>query len=209
MIPSPFPHVLDKVALAVSSAVEVKEQQVKEFGIGEDININFYAWDGPFLVAICAMSSQLMALDHESRFMRVADAICILRQALAIDNITMVAEGYVSVEPRETEGLELAAAFVKMPGIVKECITFTHVHGDQVTFMTKPYTYTVPRTVIWEDEVFTPGQTVMRGGNAKYPLMMSKVLADVEPSEVPEDANMYFDTLGFGLRQLGFDVTWL
>jgi len=209
VIPSPFPHVLDKVALAVSSAVEVKEQQVKEFGIGEDININFYAWDGPFLVAICAMSSQLMALDHESRFMRVADAICILRQALAIDNITMVAEGYISVEPRETEGLELAAAFVKMPGIVKECITFTHVHGDQVTFMTKPYTYTVPRTVIWEDEVFTPGQTVMRGGNARYPLMMSKVLADVEPSEIPEDANMYFDTLGFGLRQLGFDVTWL
>ena len=209
MIPSPFPHVLDKVALAVSSAVEVKEQQVKEFGIGEDININFYAWDGPFLVAICAMSSQLMALDHESRFMRVADAICILRQALAIDNITIVAEGYISVEPRETEGLELAAAFVKMPGIVKECITFTHVHGDQVTFMTKPYTYTVPRTVIWEDEVFTPGQTVMRGGNARYPLMMSKVLADVEPSEIPEDANMYFDTLGFGLRQLGFDVTWL
>ena len=193
----------------MSSAVEVKEQQVKEFGIGEDININFYAWDGPFLVAICAMSSQLMALDHESRFMRVADAICILRQALAIDNITMVAEGYISVEPRETEGLELAAAFVKMPGIVKECITFTHVHGDQVTFMTKPYTYTVPRTVIWEDEVFTPGQTVMRGGNARYPLMMSKVLADVEPSEIPEDANMYFDTLGFGLRQLGFDVTWL
>lgn len=193
----------------MSSAVEVKEQQVKEFGIGEDININFYAWDGPFLVAICAMSSQLMALDHESRFMRVADAICILRQALAIDNITMVAEGYISVEPRETEGLELAAAFVKMPGIVKECITFTHVHGDQVTFMTKPYTYTVPRTVIWEDEVFTPGQTVMRGGNARYPLMMSKVLADVEPSEIPEDANMYFDTLGFGLKQLGFDVTWL
>lgn len=193
----------------MSSAVEVKEQQVKEFGIGEDININFYAWDGPFLVAICAMSSQLMALAHESRFMRVADAICILRQALAIDNITMVAEGYISVEPRETEGLELAAAFVKMPGIVKECITFTHVHGDQVTFMTKPYTYTVPRTVIWEDEVFTPGQTVMRGGNARYPLMMSKVLADVEPSEIPEDANMYFDTLGFGLKQLGFDVTWL
>ena len=209
MIPSPFPHVLDKVALAVSSAVEVKEQQVKEFGIGEDININFYAWDGPFLVAICAMSSQLMALDHESRFMRVADAICILRQALAIDNITMVAEGYISVEPRETEGLELAAAFVKMPGIVKECITFTHVHGDQVTFMTKPYTYTVPRTVIWEDEVFTPGQTVMRGGNARYPLMLSKVLADVEPSEIPEDVNMYFETLGFGLKQLGFDVTWL
>ena len=209
MIPSPFPHVLDKVALAVSSAVEVKEQQVKEFGIGEDININFYAWDGPFLVAICAMSSQLMALDHEKRFMRVADAICILRQALAIDNITMVAEGYISVEPRETEGLELAAAFVKMPGIVKECITFTHVHGDQVTFMTKPYTYTVPRTVIWEDEVFTPGQTVMRGGNARYPLMLSKVLADVEPSEIPEDVNMYFETLGFGLKQLGFDVTWL
>lgn len=67
MVPTPFPLALDKLALAVSSAVEVKEQTVKEYGIGEDININLYCWSGPYLSAICQMSSQMMTEPHEKR----------------------------------------------------------------------------------------------------------------------------------------------
>lgn len=209
MVPTPFPLALDKLALAVSSAVEVKEQTVKEYGIGEDININLYCWSGPYLSAICQMSSQMMTEPHEKRFGRVVDAAVIIRQALGIDSITMIAEGYVSIEPQKTEDMPLVQAFIKMPGVVKECITFTHVYDEQVLFLTKPYRYTVPRSVVWEDEIFTPGQTIMRGGNGKYPLMFSKVLNEIEPAEPPEDQGVYYDTLGFGLKQLGFEITWL
>ncbi|MFZ9715883.1 MAG: hypothetical protein ACO3CH_00300 [Ilumatobacteraceae bacterium] len=209
MVPTPFPTPLDKLALAVSSAVEVKEQTVREYGIGEDININLYTWTGPFLSAICQMSSQLMIEPHEKRFGRVVDAAVIIRQALGIDAITMIAEGYISTDPRMTEDMTLAQAFVKLPEVVKECITFTHVYEEQVLFLTKPYKYTVPRSVVWEDEIFTPGQTIMRGGNGKYPLMFSKVLNEVEIAEPPEDKVVYYETLGRGLRQLGFEITWL
>lgn len=209
MVPTPFPSALDKLALAVSSAVEVKEQTVKEYGIGEDINLNLYTWNGPFLSAICQMSSQLMVEPHEKRFGRVVDAAVIIRQALGIDAITMIAEGYISTDPRQTEEIPLAQAFVKLPDVVKECITFTHVYEEQVLFMTKPYTYTVPRSVVWEDEIFTPGQTIMRGGNGRYPLMFSKILSEVKSETPPEDEGVYFDTLGHGLRQLGFEITWL
>jgi len=209
MVDTPFPSALDKLALAVSSAVEVKEQTVKEYGIGEDININLYTWKGARLAAICQMSSQLMCESHEKRFGRVVDASVIIRQTLGIDAITMIAEGYLSMDPRSTENLPLASAFVSMPDVVKECITFTHVFEENVLFMTKPYRYTVPRSVIWEDEVFTPGQTIMRGGNGKYPLMFSKVLREVNSDEPPEDNQVYLETIAFGLRQLGFEITWL
>jgi len=208
-VPTPFPTSLDKLALALSSAVVVKEQQVKEYGIGEDININLYTWNGPFLSAICQMSSQLMSEAHDKRFSRVVDAAVIMKQALGIDSITMVAEGYISVDPMQTAEMPLAQAFVKLPDVVKECITFTHVYEEQVLFMTKPYRYTVPRSVVWEDEIFTPGQTIMRGGNGRYPLMFSKVLREVESPEPPQDEDTYYETIGLGLRNLGFEITWL
>jgi hypothetical protein len=189
--------------------VEVKEQTVKEYGIGEDININLYAWNGPFLSAICQMSSQLMDQSHEVRFGRVVDASVIIRQALGIDSITMIAEGYVSIDPLRTQEMPLPEAFVKLPDVVKECITFTHVYQEQVLFMTKPYKYTVPRSLIWEKEIFTPGRTIMRGGNSKYPLMFSKVLNEVEKADEPQERGVYLKTLGQGLRAIGFEITWL
>jgi hypothetical protein len=44
-----FEERLDKISLALMSSVEAKEQSVKEFGIGEDIAMNLFCWDGPVL----------------------------------------------------------------------------------------------------------------------------------------------------------------
>lgn len=203
-----FPLPLDKLALAVSSAVEVKEQTVKQFGIGEDTSITIYFWKESTLKAICAMSIQLMSKSHEYRFAKVADVVCIMRQSLAADSVTMIAEGYISLDPEATDKQDLAAAFVKMPGVVKECLTFTHVQSDQVIFIVKPYTYTVPRLLTWEDEIFTPGRTVMRGGNGRYPLMFSKVMEEVIPTVIPGDLETYYETIAKGIRKLGFEVSW-
>lgn len=208
MLSTPFPSSLDKLALAVQSAVEVKEQTVKEYGIGEDININLYGWKGAYLHAILQMSSSLMAKPHEERFGRVADAACVVRRATGIDSITMIAEGYISTDPTKTADMPLSEAFVKKGSVVKECLTFTHIYDEQVLFMTKPYIYNVPRKLIWEDEIFTPGQTVMRGGNAKYPMMLSKILRQEAVEEAPLDEETYLETIAIGLRNIGFETSW-
>jgi len=209
VLSTPFPSSLDKLALAVQSAVEAKELTVKEYGIGEDINVNLYGWKGPHLYAVLQMSTSLMRKPHEERFGRVADATCVLRKATGIDSITMVAEGYISTDPTKTSDMPLSEAFVKKGSVVKECLTFTHIYNEQVIFMTKPYIYNVPRRVDWEDEIYTPGQTVMRGGNAKYPMMFSKVLREIDEEEAPLDEQTYFETIAIGLRNMGFEISWL
>jgi hypothetical protein len=209
MLPTPFPTNLDKLALAVHSSVQVKEIQVKEYGIGEDINMNLYAWVGDYLAAICQMTTETMMQSHEERFGKVANATCILRKALGVDGFTMIAEGYVSNDPVKTQGMALADAFVREPDVVNECLTFMHVTHGTVTFITKSYTYDVPRIVKWYDEVYTPGRTLMRGGDGKYPTMLAKVLDEVTREAPPEDVDTYLETLGIGLRRQGFEVTWL
>ena len=200
---------MDKLALAINSSVTAKESIVKEDGIGEDININLYIWQGAYLSAICQMSTATMKQGHGVRFARIVDAMIILRQTLCMDAVTMVAEGYVSSDPSKTLKTPLEKAFVLLPDVVKECVTFTHVYADQVLFITKPYKYTTPRAIIWEDEMYLPNQTIMRGGNSKYPLMFSKIMKDVACDDKPLDVETYFETINYGLRKIGFEVTWL
>lgn len=209
MLQTPFITSMDKLALAVSSSVTAKELTVKEDGIGEDININLYLWQGAYLVAICQMSTATMQKSHAKRFACIVDVMIILRQSLCIDAVTMIAEGYVSIDPSKTLLTPLDKAFVELPEAVKECLTFTHVYGDQVLFVTKPYKYTTPRAIIWEDEIYLPHQTIMRGGNSKYPLMLSKIMREVACDDQPLDEETYFETINYGLRKIGFEITWL
>ncbi len=204
-----FESSMDKLALVVNSSVRVKEQMIREDGIGEDISTTFFVWSGAELKAITQMTSATMQLKHELRFASTVDAMVILRQSLCVDAITMAAEGYVSSDPSATADMSLEKAFVELPAVVKECLTFTHIFEDQVMFVTKPYRYSVPRSVQWEDELFLPGQTLMRGGNGRYPLMMSKIMNEVECDNQPLDLETYFSTIEFGLNRIGFNTTWL
>ena len=49
----------------------------------------------------------------------------------------------------------------------------------------------------------------MRGGNAKYPMMFSKVLREIDEEEAPLDEQTYFETIAIGLRNMGFEISWL
>ncbi len=209
MSKSLFATSMDKLALVIGSSVRVKDETVREDGIGEDIPTTLFIWAGANLRAIGQMSGTTMQKGHELRFACTVDAMVILRQALCMDAVTMVAEGYVSSDPILTSDISLEKAFVKYPEAVKECLTFTHIFEDQVMFVTKPYRYAVPRSIAWEDEMFLPGQTIMRGGNSRYPLMMSKIMKEVRCDEAPLDTETYLSTIDYGLGRIGFNVTWL
>ena len=199
-----FKERLDKISLALMSTVEAKEQSVKEFGIGEDISMNLFCWNGPHLRLMLQTRPDIQASNHVERFDAFTNVACIVRKGWDISAFTLVSEGWVSTDPLTTRGRPLAEAYLDKDSPVKECLTVCHVEDGTVTFVTRPYTYGVPRTVEWEDEIYYPGKTLLRGQDGIYPNMLNRVLTTIDTEETPQDAQEFYDVLSHGILQAGF-----
>ena len=186
------------------STVEAKEQSVKEFGIGEDISMNLFCWDGAVLKLMLQTRPDIQASNHVERFDAFTNVACIVRKGWNISAFTLVSEGWVSTDPLTTRGRPLAEAYLDKDSPVKECLTVCHVEDGTVTFVTRPYTYGVPRTVEWEDEIYYPGKTLLRGQDGIYPNMLNRVLTTIDTEETPQDAQEFYDVLSHGILQAGF-----
>jgi hypothetical protein len=174
-----------KIALAVTAAQLAKATCVKEFGVGEDLSMNFFGWDDDSLLIVCQMGRTLMNLPVEDRLQHSSELCSVLRKYWGVKAITMVAEGYCSYSQAATEGLALSKAFLDPKKPVKECVTVTHVSlakedadedGFSTTVLAVPYIYELGRTLKWFDMlVYTDG-----GGknfrNSKFPQVMKKGL---------------------------------
>lgn len=205
-----YPTTLDKLALVITASTMAKEESVKDFGVGEDLPFNIYGWREHRLAIMCQIDSSLMGIDPMERFTKLANAACIMRKGFAVDNFTLLAEGFVSTDPEKTKDKKLAEAYLDPSSPVKECLTFTHVGNSRVTFVTKPYKYTVPRGVLWEDELHYPGRTMFRSKDGAIPIMFDKVL-ELETQAPPEDEyelDEYHMALGEGLLEEGFYAQW-
>jgi hypothetical protein len=199
-----FEHRLDKINLALMSSVEAKEQSVKEYGIGEDINMNLFCWDDSTLRLMLQARPDIQEADHVERFDAFTNVSIIARKGWGVSAFTLISEGWVSTDPLRTKGKSLAESYLDKDSPVKECMTVTHVEDRAVTFVVRPYRYGVPRTVEWEDEIYYPGKTIVRGQNSAYPTMFDRVLTTIEPEELPEDEEAFYDVLSHGILQAGF-----
>ena len=202
---SSFDDRLDKIGLVLMSTVEAKNDSVKTYGIGEDLPINLFCWYGPKLRVILQLNFETQRLDHKERFRMITDALAIVRKGWGIDSVTMVAEGYCSNDPDRTSGMDLSKAFVDESLGVSECITIAHVENGFVTFLVKPYTYGVPRTVLWGEDEYYPGASIVRGQNAMYPNMLHRIVSTIEPERDILDSETFYETLLTGLNRSGFN----
>ena len=199
-----------KLAMVLATAVEAKSAMVAEGGIGEDINQVLYGWRGSSLSVVSQMTDAVQRKTPYERFMAISDAVAILRQGWGVDAISMVAEGYVSSNPVDTYDKSLAKEFAIGNRAVNECITVTHVAKDEVSFVSKGYSYDVPRKVIWHEEVFVPGRMMVRNEESMYPLLFHTALR--LPYDQPDDEVMwlssddYYGALVFGLLANGFST---
>jgi len=199
-----------KLAMVLATAVEAKNQMVAEGGIGEDINQVLYGWCGSSLSVVSQMTDAVQRQTPYERFMAVSSAVAILRQGWGLDAISMVAEGYVSSNPVDTYDKSLAKEFAIGNRAVNECITVTHVENDEISFVSKGYSYDVPKRVIWHEEVFVPGRMMVRNEESMYPLLFHTALK--LPYIKPDDEVMglasddYYGTLVFGLLANGFST---
>jgi len=198
------------LAMVLATAVEAKNEMVAEGGIGEDINQVLYGWCGGSLSVVSQMTDVVQRQTPYERFMAVSSAVAILRLGWGLDAISMVAEGYVSSNPIDTYDKDLAKEFAIGNRAVNECLTVTHVANDEVSFVSKGYSYDVPRKVIWHEEVFVPGRMLVRNEESMYPLLFHTALK--LPYSQPDDEVMwlasddYYSALVFGLLANGFST---
>lgn len=201
-----------KMALALASAQLAKDTAVKEHGIGEDISTHFMGWNEEDLIAVAQMKDTISRNSHEDRFLRCKTLCETLRKYWWITSITMVSEGYCSLDSSKTENYDLATAFTdtKMP--VLECITVSHVTVDPsgavspVSMVAAPYSMKVGRIVEWRDVLVYPEITPKNLRQYKYPLMLSNSMleqpVDEASPEVVMQARAEIDAAGFLLQEL-------
>lgn len=203
---STFDNRIDKIGLALMSAVEAKSDSVKEFGIGEDLAINLFCWRENKLRVMLQLRHEVQQLNHMDRFNAVMSALSITRRGWGVDAISLVSEGYVSIDPDATAGLSLKEEFVNPKSNIRECITVAHLEDGHVTFVVKPYRYDVPRLVVWDEEWYHPGSSMVRNQDAMYPNMMHRIVTEVEVDVIDDsiDLEVFDEVLVKGLHDAGF-----
>lgn len=199
-----FNNRLDKMALALMSGVEAKNDSVKEFGIGEDLPISIFCWRNNKLRLMLQLKSEVQKANQIERFSAITGAACVTRRGWGVDEFTLVSEAYVSHDPTLTKDIELKEAFVNPNLKVDECLTVMHVDSSRVSFVVKSYKYGVPRTVLWNDEEYRPGSTRVRSQDSMYPNMLSRIIKTIDAEKEPFDLREFYMTLSQGLLKSGF-----
>ena len=203
---STFDNRIDKIGLALMSAVEAKGDSVKEYGIGEDLAINLFCGRENKLRAMLQLRHKVQNLNQMDRFNAVMSALSITRRGWGVDAISLVSEGYVSIDPDATAGLNLKDEFINPKSNIRECITVAHLEDGHVTFIVKPYRYDVPRLVVWDEEWYHPGSSMVRNQDGMYPNMMHRIVTEVEADIIDDaiDVEVFDNVLIEGLYEAGF-----
>lgn len=199
-----FDNRLDKMALALMSGVEAKNDSVKEFGIGEDLPISIFCWKNDKLRLMLQLRADIQKATQQERFEAITTAACVTRRGWGVDEFSLVSEAYVSHDPLLTKGIELKQAFVDPEFKVSECLTVMHVDSERVSFVVKTYRYNVPRVVVWGDEEYQPGSTMVRSQDGMYPNMFNRVITTIDSEMEPFDVTEFYNTLSHGLVDSGF-----
>lgn len=198
-----------KLALAATSSQLAKVVCVKEFGVGEDLTFNFMGWNGDELIIVCQIRKDMMLISPDERLSRCSFVCSTLRKYWGVTAITMVAEGYCSLDPSKVYDTELSKAYVDPDSGVQECITLTHAEINpktndvEVNLIALPYTYDIGRDVIWLEMLIYPtkAQEVLR--NSKYPHMLKKSLMKNTSEEASHDD---YDQLRSAIVSSGFYI---
>ena len=169
-----------KLALLSTSFRYTKSDIVKSRGISEDLPFNFFGWKHNDLAVTVQMDYDIMALSLFERFNKSFKVCQALRQYWGIDEITMVAEGFLSYDPLATSGKSLRDAFIKNEK-VSECITLSHAFTfegrAQLTVVAMPYSYD-KKTVVWDTMISTPNEASRLFRESIFPALLTKTITE-------------------------------
>jgi hypothetical protein len=206
VVESTYDNNFSKIALTITSAQLAKQLSVKEFGVGEDLTFNFMGWIDDRLAVICQMKRPIMALEHSERLTRSGQLCMALRKYWGVTDITMVAEGFCSLDSRKTKGLDLAKAYAKKGSNIQECITVSHasIVGEKMLsdLVAVPYKYLPNNEIEWGEIQTYPGGADKILRNSSFPKMLRKSLSEsVHNEDLPDEA---YDDLREAININGF-----
>lgn len=206
-----YPDAMSKMALCMSAAQLAKENLVDEFGIGEDLTFNFFGWKNGQLIVVAQLRQEL---SHQPMALRLGlsnQLLGYIRNCWNIDAISVVAEGFETLDKDALNGRELAVAFVEEKDLVRECITVTHCESNEMTsllevyLVSTTYSYTLGREMEWGSPIgFAKGtDTVLR--NSPLPKILAACISmpvDGYPDD-DEIENMieHMESLGFNIQE--------
>jgi len=199
-----YDNIFSKIALSVTSAQLAKALSVTEYGLGEDLNFNFFGWS-----IVAQLQREYMRMPPADRLAQCGSLCVALRKFWGATDITMVAEGFCSFDKEKTHELDLAKIFAddSISG-VHECVTISHaslIDGEpRVDVVAVPYVYGEGRKITWLDMLIHPGggEKVMR--EYTYPKMLGMAISqDINSEELPPEA---FDELMMAMVRNGFFV---
>lgn len=169
-----------KLALLTSSYRQAKSDVVKLRGVGEDLPFNFFGWKHNDLAVTVQMDYELMNLPLFERFEKSFRVCQALRQYWGVDEISMVAEGFLSYDPIATSGKSLRDAFIKNEK-VSECITVSHAFSSngkpQITVVAMPYSYD-KKTVVWDTMIANPNEAARLFRESIFPALLTKTITE-------------------------------
>jgi hypothetical protein len=204
-----YPDDMSKIALTITSAQLAKDLMVDEYGIGEDLAFTFFGWRENRLSMVVQLRNDFMRVPVIERIPRCQVMCNLIRTAWAIDAITLVAEGFETLDKRKLEGKDLRQAFVEGKDLVRECVTVTHCEINEVngnidtTVATVPYSYEIGRSIEWgETTGYTRNlDTLMK--TAPVPQMLREALS---LSPVEEYSDEELDAFIRAMHVDGFNI---
>ena len=199
-----------KIALAITAAQLAKSTSVKEFGVGEDLAMNFFGWGEDSLSIVCQMRHDMMRTDPDERLERCQELCNVLRKYWGVTSLSMVAEGFCSMDQTKTAGEPLSEAFLNPQKPVKECLTVTHVSTEDsgptspvVTIVAVPYEYELGRGLKWLEMLIYPTGSEKNFRNSKFPEAMKKALRNRVVDDLPDES---YDELRRLINANGFHI---
>lgn len=206
-----YPDPMSKMALCMSAAQIAKESFVDDFGIGEDLTFNFFGWSENNLVIVAQLRQEFAAIPLAKRLMLSSAVLAHMRHAWGIDAVSVVAEGFETLDKNSLNGRELSVAFVEEPDLVKECITVTHCEPNEVTSALEvhlasiTYSYALGREVHWGGPIgFVSGTDVVLKNSPLPKMLIDCLTADFPDAITDDEINSSIEAIekmGFNLQE--------
>jgi hypothetical protein len=144
---TPCPRPTDKLHLLTNMALDERARLAEEEGIGVELSMNLFGWQGPDL-AVAAQVRAPLGADPAKRFHVVGASAFAMSRGFGVDSLTLVGEGFVA--ERGADFSELPDRFARGDLEVSQAIWISHIEqGDvRMLVMSVPYRY-VLRGVEW------------------------------------------------------------
>lgn len=206
-----YPDSVAKMSFVMAVGRQAKEHLTEEFGIGEELAINIVGWRGSHLQCLAQMDLNFGdPKDEKERGYRIHQTAVMMRRGWACDSFSILAEGWVSTNPKATRDKDLVDEYVSNPSSdVDECLSILHVEdlGDGIHICALPFQVKKGKKISYGTLLHAEGSEMLR--NQNYVDVLIDALEHKEADLENHDAESFKLALAMGIAdEAGFFIQY-